>query len=200
MKLYLSSYRLPNVDGFTELVGKEASQTSIGLVLNAQDYKSKDDREAKKAELVSYFSARGFSVGEIDLRRYDKTSTVQQEMKQHDVVWFNGGNIYCLRHVIAESPMTTSALKDVLRSGVVYAGDSAGAILAGPTLKYFDAADDPSVAPETMEEGLGLVDFVVIPHCDSEKYGKTVSRVKERLDRSGYTTKPLTDDEYVIVE
>ena len=52
-------------------------------------------------------------------------------------------------------------IRELVEQGTVYAGWSAGAGMASPTLRYFDLLDDTSEAPEVIWEGLGLTDVVV---------------------------------------
>lgn len=198
MKLYLSSYRIPDPEALKRFVGKD--DIKIGLVLNSKDYKSKEDREEKWREVSEYFPSLGLSIQEIDLRTYKDRDTLKNALESLDVIWFLGGNTYCLRWAIEQSPATKEMLRDVFESGVIYAGDSAGAIIAGPTLKYFDSADDPTVVPETLYDGLGFVDFVVVPHWGSEDYGDLLNQENEKLEKDGYKTMPLRDNEFILVD
>lgn len=200
MKFYFSSFRIPDIDIFASFVGKALPDISIGLILNAQDYKTDEKRAEKKQELFSYFKGLGFNIEEVDLREYDTEDELKSALKNYDVMWFNGGNTFCLRWVIDQSVLTKGLLKDVLKFGTVYAGDSAGAIIVGPTLKHFDAADDPDVVPEAIYDGLGLVDFVVLPHYESEKHGEIVKGIGKELEEDGRQTKPLTDEEFILME
>lgn len=115
------------------------------------------------------------------------------------MIWLNGGNTYCLRLALAESG-ADKVLLEALVNGIVYGGDSAGAIIAGPTLKYFDAADDISVVSEVMYDGLGLTDIAILSHWASEEYGHVLSGIEEKLKSDGYKTIRLKDEEYVMIE
>jgi dipeptidase E len=200
MKLYLSSYRIPALKPFSDFINKAPHEIKMGLVLNGKDNKAPEERLIKKNELLGYFSELGFAVQEINLLEHvGDNSVLLKKFKEFDVVWFNGGNTYCLRWAIAQSGCE-SVLKKALESGVVYGGDSAGALIVGPTLKYFDIADDPKAAPEAIYEGLGLVDFVVVPHWNSGVFGQTVTTVKNSLEKEGYKTVTLTDEEFLLIE
>jgi peptidase E len=83
---------------------------------------------------------------------------------------------------------------------VIYGGDSAGAIIAGPTLKYYDSADDPKLAQEAMYDALNLVDVAILPHWGSGEYGHVLGTIEEKLKADGYKTRRLTDNEYLLVE
>lgn len=198
MKLYLSSYRIPDIDSFKKFVGKD--DIHIGLILNAKDYKTHDERAAKRGELISYFSGFGFTVEEINLLNYvDRREELLNTFKSYDVVWLNGGNTFCLRWAIAECE-GEDILRQALEEGVVYGGDSAGAIVAGPTLKYFNSADDPTLAREAIYEGLNLIDFVILPHWGSEEYGEILMATQKSLKQDGYITKEIDDSEYLCIE
>lgn len=200
MKLYLSSYRIPNMKAFSEFVGKAPSQIRLALVLNAQDYKPKDMRAEKLEGLLKYFSNLGFYVEEIDLLDYTNDNNgLFEKLKGFDVVWLNGGNVYYVRWVIEKSN-AEKVLKEVLAGGVVYGGDSAGAIIAGPTLKHYETADDPNIAPTLSYESLGLVDVSILPHWGSEKYHHVLENIEDCLQKDGFKTVRLSDFEYLLVD
>lgn len=199
MKLYLSSYLLPNTKAFSDFVGKEPSSIKIGLVINAKDHKPAVEREQKITFLLGYFRNLGFEVEEINLLDYPKGNNLLQKFKEFDVVWFCGGNTYSLRYAIEQSNCE-SILKQALNESVVYAGDSAGAIIVGPTLKYFDMADDPSVVPRLIYEGLNIVDFSVLPHWGSPAFSHALGDIERQLKDDGYKTIRLNDSEYLLVE
>ena len=92
------------------------------------------------------------------------------------------------------------ALKNALEKGVVYGGDSAGSIVIGPTLKYFNEADDPTVVENAIYKGLNFVDFAVLPHWDSTEYSRAMEKIELSLKKDGYKTIRLTDEEFLFVE
>jgi len=50
-----------------------------------------------------------------------------------------------------------------------------------------------------IEEGLGFVDFEIVPHWDNDKYEDILGKIKDRLEKDGYKVKTLNDDQAVIV-
>lgn len=199
MKLFLSSYRISNPDKFAEFVGKKLKDIKIGLIFNSKDCKPVEIRQAKLDEHLDYYKNLGVQIEEIDLREYSQSNDVLKKFSEFDVIWLNGGNTYCLRLALAESG-ADKVLLEALVNGIVYGGDSAGAIIAGPTLKYFDAADDISVVSEAIYDGLGLTDIAILPHWASEEYGHVLSGIEEKLKSDGYKTMRLRDEEYVMIE
>lgn len=199
VKLYLSSYRIPDPEKFVKFVGRPADEIRFGLILNAKDAKPKAERAMKRDELLDYFRGLGFKVEEIDLRDYKNGSgDLGLKFLEFDVVWLNGGNTYSLRSALAES-RAEKPLKEAMKKGVAYGGDSAGAIAAGPTLKHFDNADDPTVVSKPVYEGLGFIDYAILPHCDSEKFGELLKETRRKLFADGFKTIRLNDDEALFV-
>lgn len=199
MKLYLSSYRIPDLRVFENFVGKEASKTKFALVLNSKDYKTSEERAQKRDELITYFSGLGFVVEELNLLDYVGGEGLLEKLKAYDVVWLNGGNTFCLRWALRECN-GEKILREALEGGIVYGGDSAGAIVVGPTLKHFDNVDSPSVAKEVIYEGLGFIDFVILPHWNSPEYGEILQDTRAALEKEGYTTKELNDSQCLLIE
>ena len=199
MKLYLSSFRIPNPKEFVEFVGKPASSIKFALILNSKDSRTHEYRQEKRDELFSYFGNLGFQVTEVDLREYHEPNTLETKLNEFDVIWFNGGNTYVLRSAIKKSGGDI-AIPNALREGIIYGGDSAGSIVVGPTLRHYSGADDPTVAENVIYDGLGLVDFAVLPHWGSSEYAEILLNIEERLQEDGYTTKRLTDEQYLCIE
>lgn len=199
MKLFLSSYLIPDTKAFADFVGKEPADTKIGLVFNAKDYRPEEYRTEKRTMITKYFASRGFAIEIINLLDHPKGEGLLETFKRFDVVWFCGGNTFSLRYAIEESNCI-SILKQALAEGVIYAGDSAGAIAAGPTLRHFEMVDDATLPPRIIEEGMHLVDFAILPHWDSPDYVNELPEIERNLQVEGFTTMRLLDSEYVLVE
>ena len=71
---------------------------------------------------------------------------------------------------------------DLVDGGLVYGGDSAGALVAGRTLKGVEIADDASVDPDPIWEGLGLVDDFILPHVNSSDYADATNKIRDLYD------------------
>lgn len=89
------------------------------------------------------------------------------------LVW--GGDVVYLCRWMRES-----GLADLLPtlSEMVYVGVSAGSMVTAPTFgeTYGDAE-----TPFVIEKGLGLVDFALLPHMDSESHPESSSAKVERM-------------------
>jgi dipeptidase E len=202
MKLFLSSMAISSDQGsaFLRLTGKDNAQdVKIALIENAGDVEAVD--AAWKHRNRDAIQALGYQIDLVDLREYlDGKKQVSPQLEKADAIWLGGGNTYYLRWILHETKADI-AIQHLVQSGKVYGGGSAGAIVAGPTLKYFEKADDPQKAPEHLIEGLGLIDTVVIPHWQNEKYGQTMrDDVHVNLEAEGYKTVCITDEQALVID
>lgn len=197
MKLYLSSRLIPRIRSFRKFIGK-SSNIKMGLIFNSKDYKSRKERREKLQKAYRYFARRKIKAKEINLLKLNQKQ-LSKELRKYDVLWFAGGNTYCLRWAMKKSGCD-KVLKQVLKEGIVYAGDSAGAVIVGQTLKYYDLADGPKVAPRTIYQGLKFIDFCILPHWGSKEYGHILGKIKSGLTKMKLKTVKLTDKEWLLVD
>jgi len=202
MKLFLSSMAIADnqVDAFAELVGKDPQDITLALIENAadpQDSEEADWVDRSRAEII----AQGYQVELVDLRDYLEggEQKLKDKLASKDVIWLGGGNTFYLRWILEETG-ADAIIKELVKRGAVYGGGSAGAIVAGPTLKFFEAVDDPNDSPEVVIDGLHLTEVVVVPHMANEKYGPIMEDVERFLREEGYETAPLTDSQALLID
>ena len=78
-------------------------------------------------------------------------------------------------------------IKNRVNSGMVYIGESAGAIITSKDIEYNDLMDDKTIAKDLKEySGLNLVDFYIVPHLNEfpfeESAKQTVEKYKDKLN------------------
>lgn len=171
MKLYLSSYRIPTPKDLSNLLNKDLSEISVALIPNAKDYYAERIRDMKVNDLVVYMESLGLKVDIIDLRQFNNPTTLKEKLTHYDLVWAMGGNTYMLRYEMKRSGFD-KIIEELLESGMVYGGDSAGALVACASIAGVELADDPEFAEEVLSEGLGLISAVVLPHVDNPEFAK----------------------------
>lgn len=179
MKLYLSSYHIPAVQAFLELLPKPATECTVAIIPNAKDYKLPNERVESLDEWIVELGGWGFKSDVIDLRDYDDSATLRKKLETYPVVWVLGGNTFILRSEMKRTGLD-EFLGELLEAGIVYCGESAGAIVAGKSLEGTELADEPDLADEQIVEGLQLVDKIIVPHADSIEYIEYVNAMKKR--------------------
>lgn len=202
MKLFLTSKTISYSQGhdFIELVGKDNPRDiKIALIENAVDTYA-EDRKAWVYDNRTDIQAHGFQIDLVDLNDYRSGEPgLLQRLEDCDAIWLGGGNTYYLRWILRESG-ADRLIQGLAARGKVIGGGSAGAIVAGPTLKHFELADDPADAPEIIYKGLGLIDTVVVPHWANEKYGEVMQTAEMNLQKEGFETIHITDDQALVID
>ena len=166
-------------------------QTELMRQLNAQ---------VDKKALIVDERFNGYRLELIDLRKWMKNSNgLKEKFKTKDIICLGGGHTYYLRWILKETG-TDMLIKAFVNEGKVYAGWSAGAIMAGPTTLYFDLmGDNPEDAPEFITDGLGLTDTVIVPHLDNPDFNLSAIKADQQLRQAGFSTMALKDNEVFIV-
>jgi dipeptidase E len=195
MKLYLSSLVIPNSKELFALLPKNGS-LSVAIIPNAWDVYPKEKRQPEIDGLQKTFSELGITPKLIDIANI-QGDKLQAELAEHSLVWVMGGNSFYLAHLVNQAGMA-SFLPSLLEQDLVYGGESAGAVLACPTLHGVELLDDPKEAPEVIWDGLGLVDFGIVPHWGMEKYAELLEKCKVEMEKY-VKVRTLTNDQAISV-
>jgi dipeptidase E len=200
MRLFLSSYRFGNYgDVLLEMLGDE---TDVGVITNAKDYKTKLERTNSVQETFSAFEAIGLKPHEIDLRPFfGHSDLVERELAKYNVVWLAGGNSFVLRKALKYSGADKVLMARAEDDEFLYGGESAGAVVAAPTLKGVEFGDDPYVEvegypDEDVWDGLGFVPYSIVPHYESSWEG--AERMIEVLEEENLPYRTLNDSQALI--
>ncbi|MDH6281528.1 Type 1 glutamine amidotransferase-like domain-containing protein [Prescottella agglutinans] len=216
MRLFLSSYRFgAHVDRFVDLVGGPGP---IAVIANAADAWPVRARESAVVSDVVPLRRLGFAPAEVDLRDFvGRPDRLADALSAFRALWVRGGNTFVLRAQLARCS-GDEVLPRLLRTdALTYAGYSAGACVMAPSLVGVDSADDPGEVEPTCGvqprwDGLGLVDFAIVPHCppvggiDTEtgpnmaNPGDESARMIEACRAAGVPYRCLTDDQAIVVE
>jgi dipeptidase E len=197
MKLFLYSSHLIS-DGhrsaLARLIGKPLESVNLAAVTNAAD----PERDSGRWVRASVDSL-GCRAEIVDLRSRGATDELRSRLSGKDLIWLCGGNQYYLRWVLRESG-ADGIIRELVDGGTVLAGWSAGAIVAGPTLRFMEHLEDLSVVPEVITDGLGLTDAVVLPHFDVPRFADGMERARQSLDEAGFRTVPLLESQAMVVD
>lgn len=172
MKLLLTSGGLRNTsiaNALLELTGKPASETTLAFIPTAMNFEKGDKRWF--INNLAEFSRQEYAVVDIvDISALPKSVWLPR-LEVADILFFSGGNTAHLMHFVKESGL--AALLPELLKTRVYAGISAGSIIAGPSIVlssedkrlYYD-----EVTGYDDEDALRFVDFHIRPHLGSPHF------------------------------
>ncbi len=205
MRLFLSSMNLGDEpERLTALLG---SNRHAAIIMNAADFHNGKDRAERYERELASLREIGITGDELDLREYfDKEADLARVLEKYGLVWLRGGNAFILRRAMRQSGFDT-IIKDMLgRDAIVYAGYSAGACVATPTLKGLELVDAPDVAPEEYKpevvwEGLGLVGYSIAPHYRSPLHPETeaINDVVDYFKRNDMPYRALIDGQVITL-
>lgn len=198
MKLFLSSLAVSTAQraAFWDLLNKPADETELLLIENAADVEPQEPQWLLDNRLA--LEATGVHVKRADLctASFEKLTRL---LTTADVIWLGGGNTYYLRWLLRKTGADELIVRLVRENKIIYGGGSAGALIAGPTLAGFEEADDPADAPVVIKEGLGLVDFVPVPHWDDSTYHVIMQRAAQKVTAAGFQARPITQAQALII-
>lgn len=154
MRLYLTSYRMGHdTDRLLAMVGSDAR---VAVIQNALDLVSEQERRAYAARTTfrvhDWFGSRGLRVVDLDLRDYfSDPRSVGHALDAIDLLWATGGNAFLLLRAIRQSGLEVPLRHRLDENSIVYGGWSAGACVAGATLKGVHLMDEPYAVADGYE-------------------------------------------------
>jgi dipeptidase E len=182
----------------------------VGVVENALDHIPRAERIAYKTQVydsAAEFRALGLDVVEIDLRAYfGSEGSLRRDVAGLDLIWAVGGNAFLLRKAFAQSGLDQILRSRLLEDTLAYGGFSAGAVILAPSLRGVDMIDDPNLSvpgyhDAPLWEGLGLIDFVLVPHYKSaHKESALAEKLVARYRRDGTAHLALADGEVFVLD
>lgn len=205
MKLYLSSYRVGN--NTEELIRwLESHDKRILVIPNALDVFPDGERKIngileKNNDLVEL----GFEPEILDLRDYfNKPNVLKEKLKSYRAFYVQGGNVFVLRQAMKLSGFDEYLREKADDSNYLYAGFSAGICVLAKNLHGINLADEETKDPynygETLWEGIGLIDYMPVPHFDTPNHPESplMYKVVEYLENNKLPYKTLRDGDVII--
>lgn len=142
------------------------------------------------------FRDMGFNLIELDIAN-KKPQQVSEKLHDADVIYVTGGNTYYLLQQM-KACQFGNVLRECLERGVLYIGSSAGAIVLCDNIDFIRDMDDPALAKLDNYEGLGILDFKILPHLNHPKYGAKACKIAFDL-QSSERILGLRDDQAVYI-
>ena len=195
-RLFLTSIVSEVAGGIVKII--DCKGLKLAFILTASEVEKgslwwlKTDREA--------LTGMGFDVFDYTLTNKTKDN-VKKDLEKADVLFFSGGNTFYLLQKIQESN-SAEVIKNFVENGKIYIGSSAGSLIAGPDIYPAHFADDIKMAPKIIGyEGLGLVDFMPLPHWGHEDFKKAfLGGLIKSIYNNEHKIILLTNNQYVEVK
>ncbi len=181
-QLFLCSY-FAAVSHLFERFAREKSLTKQVLFIptagNPEAYTGYID-EAKQV-----FRDLGFEIEVLDLASSDQ-ETAKTKMFHSQLLYISGGNTFYLLQELQKKQLLP-VIKEQIHAGMVYVGESAGAIITSKDINYNHIMDDKTVASQLSDTiGLGEIELSVLPHMGEfpfvESSQKTLEIYQHKLN------------------
>lgn len=184
------------MDKFLEILPRPSKDLTVGFVPTAADpYDNKwfvEDDWRK-------FRDVGFRLREIDLKD-ENFESLMNKFEGVNIIFVSGGNIFYLLEKVLQSGFDR-VVRKLVNNGIIYAGSSAGTALACPNIEYVKYFDDPSKASKLRTfEALGLVNFIILPHCGEQDFKKEFEVYEKHRGEIKYKAVNLTNYEALIID
>lgn len=206
MRLYLASHNLgPYVNELLKLVGEGRKALFIE---NARDYYPDEKRTNDLREKLNMLSELGFEVEELNLRDYfGKSDKLREFINSYkpDLIYASGGNVFLLATAYRLSGFDEILREDLARDKYVYGGFSAGIMAICKTVRFYG---HDHLVPERVPEiygvdavldGVGLVDYQLIPHADVPKHLEATKEYTNRIELAGLKALPLNQEAVIVI-
>ena len=206
MRLYLASH---NFGAYTDELLKLVGEGRKALFIeNARDYYPDEKRANDLQEKLAMLSELGFEVEELNLRDYfgepDKLRNFI-DLYKPDLIYVSGGNVFLLATAYRLSGFDEILREDLARDKYAYGGFSAGIMAICKTIRFYG---HDHLVPERVPEiygvdavldGVGLVDYQLIPHADVPEHLETTKEYIERIEGAGLKALPLNQEAVIVV-
>ena len=129
-------------------------------------------------------------------------SDIRNEINLADCIYVASGEAFRLLDALRLTG-TDHLLVEAVQNGTLYAGSSAGAMVAGPSIEPASIMDDSKTAPQlTDRTGLNLTPYVIIPHAQGTTGPYSINVISETVAQYGqdWNLLLLRDGQALLVE
>jgi dipeptidase E len=192
MKLFLTSSGLTNkklADFFVSILPGKPEKCAVLMAAYDQTAEDIDHTKAAREEL------RVIGISKIEMFNLADQIFSATEIKP-DVIYVSGGNTFAILDRMKKNGFF-DFVKMAVKDGAIYAGISAGSIIAGQSIEIagWGSEGDENEIGLTDFSGLGFTDIAVYPHFwDEEK-----EEVDQFKKKAAYPVVELTDDQAVYI-
>ncbi len=193
-RLFLTSYLAGTKNLVREFLKDipEKEITFIPTASNTEDYKEYVD-EAKQVFLELGFS---LNIVDISIKEKDELDKILENTK---ILYVSGGNIFYLLQELKHGKILDT-IKDRISDGMIYMGESAGAMITSKNIEYSQIMDNKEIATDLDDyEALDITDFYILPHNNEFPFAESTKETI-RVYGNKLNLLPLSNSEAVLVD
>jgi len=193
--LFLASFASNTLPLIKEYLPKPANHLNLAFIPTAADpYENKDFVEVDRKALIEF----GFKLTDIDIKNIDKQD-LKNKLSKFDIIFVAGGNTFYLLEQAIKSGFN-EIIKEMINTGTIYIGSSAGSVLCCPNIEYIKVFDNPDVSPNLKNyTGLNLYPGLIIPHAQKGEYAERIREINAEEKPKGKMITEISDNQVIIV-
>jgi len=199
MKLFLASSFAQTSKLLEQKLQKPIKGKKIIFIANPADY-STGDKWWIKADRDAFIKL-GCDVIDVDLRIISEKD-LKKYLETSDIIHFCGGSVFYTILIIKERGFDKIIKEFVEKDKIIYSGTSAGSMIVSEDLSL-DASDpEEKQAVEKLKDyfGLGLVNFLIVPHSNNKDFVEGNTEMIKLLPKYPVPTIFISDNQVVWVE
>jgi dipeptidase E len=190
MRLFLCSH----FSSVGSLIKEEINMKKVLFIPTASIYEEYKGYVGSARKLFKKFGA---VLTEMDISK-EEYENIEAAFNSADIIYFTGGNSFFLLEQLRKKGVD-KLLKEELNKGKLFIGESAGAIVCAPDIKYIEMMDEkPGDYSLTDDGGLSLINFYVLPHYLTAPFKKVTEKILEQFNDLDIC--PINNSQAVIVE
>lgn len=190
MRLFLCSH----FSSVGSLIKEEINMKKVLFIPTASIYEEYKGYVGSARKLFKKFGA---VLTEMDISK-EEYENIEAAFNSADIIYFTGGNSFFLLEQLRKKGVD-KLLKEELNKGKLFIGESAGAIVCAPDIKYIEMMDEkPGDYSLTDDGGLSLINFYVLPHYLTAPFKKITEKILEQFNDLDIC--PINNSQAVIVE
>jgi dipeptidase E len=175
----------------------------IVIIPNALDAKGEEKLQENLKEDIELLKNIGFDVTVIDLKKYfGQYNKLREELLKYNACCVMGGNVFVLNKAMNLSGFDIFLKEKKNDDNYLYIGYSAGSCVLSRNLEKLDIVDEPIKFYDESNvnyNGLGFVDYVIIPHYKSNYHkANLILEAVEKCKNENIEFKTIQDGEVLI--
>ena len=193
-RLFLCSSFADVADLLPELAGKERGTVTFiptAALHEAYNQYVEDGRRA--------LEQLGYTVEVLEVTQAT-AEEITQALEKNDCIYVSGGNPFFLMQELRKKGADRAIVRRV-EAGALYIGESAGSMIAAPSIAYAQVMDDAETAytPGLRDfDALGLVDFYTVPHYSCPPFEEAAEKTMQTYRH--LELRPITNTQAICVE
>ena len=129
-------------------------------------------------EGVEMLKSLGYELEIIDISKYDE-DYLKNKLSKTECICISGGNTFYLLQELKKKNLI-GLLYERIKEGLLYIGESAGAIIMSENIEYNQIMDDKSIASELDDyTGVNVFEHYVLPHIGEYPFEESTQKILE---------------------